>query len=128
MPDRGPERGEPLMNDYDDNPLCFVAESPVHGRGLFARCEISADTWIGHYDGPQTQTNGMHVLWVDESTDGKNEDHWVGYNGNNELRFMNHSAQPNGEMDGLDLYAVRTIKQGEEITIGYGEEFESGIE
>lgn len=63
----------------------------------------------------------MHVLWVDEGND--EEENWVGYDGDNELRFMNHSRQPNGEMDGLDLYARRDIRAGEEITIDYGEEF-----
>ena len=109
------------MPDYDSNRLCFVADSPVHGRGLFARHDIPADTWIGHYDGPQTQENGMHVLWM-ESGDGQDE--WIGYDGNNELRFLNHASRPNGEMDGLDLYAISNISKGEEITIDYGEEFD----
>ena len=114
------------LPDYDNNNLCFVAESPVHGRGLFARCNIPANTWIGHYDGPQTSENGMHVLWVDEGEDGDDVvERWVGYDGDNELRFMNHAKNPNAEMDGLDLYACRDINAGEEITIDYGEEFET---
>ena len=111
------------MLDYDTNHLCFVADSPVHGRGLFARCDIPAATWIGHYDGPQTQQNGMYVLWIEEGTSAMEE--WIGYDGNNELRFLNHAKQPNAEMDGLDLYAIRNIDAGEEITIDYGEEFEA---
>ena len=113
------------MSTYDNNRLCFVAESPIHGHGLFARHNIPADTWIGHYDGPQTQQNGMHVLWVEAGMDGDTEEKWAGYNGNNELRFLNHAKQPNGGMDGLDLYASRMIRAGEEITIDYGEEFET---
>jgi len=111
------------MPDYDQNPLCFVADSPIHGRGLFASCDISPGTWIGHYDGPSTQENGMHVLWI-EAKAGCDEE-WIGYDGSNELRFMNHDKQPNGEMDGLDLYARKLIRKGEEITIDYGEEFEA---
>ncbi len=116
------------MPAYDTNRQCFVAESNVHGRGLFARHDIPADTWIGHYDGPQTLQNGVHVLWVEAgvATDADNEDAWIGYDGNNELRFLNHAAQPNAEMDGLDLYAILDISAGEEITINYGEEFEAG--
>ena len=110
------------MPDYDSNKLCFVAESSVHGRGLFARCHIPASAWIGHYDGRQTQENGMHVLWVDEGED--THESWVGYDGINELRYLNHAKSPNAEMDGLDLYASRDIDEGEEITIDYGEEFE----
>ncbi len=63
----------------------------------------------------------MHVLWL-ESGEGAVEQ-WVGYNGNNELRFLNHAKLPNGEMDELDLYASCEIGAGEEITIDYGEEF-----
>jgi len=112
------------MTDYTENPLCLVAESNVHGRGLFARQDIPANTWIGHYDGPSTHENGMHVLWVDE---GQVDENWIGYDGNNELRFMNHASSPNGEMDSLDLYALHDIAAGEEITIDYGEEFEADI-
>ena len=113
------------MPAYDNNSLCFVADSPVHGRGLFARHDIPADTWIGHYDGPQTQENGMHVLWVEAGADGNDCEEWIGYDGNNELRFLNHAREPNGEMDGLDLYSIRDIRSSEEITIDYGEEFDA---
>lgn len=67
----------------------------------------------------------MYVLWVEADEDAEEE--WIGYNGNNELRFLNHAKQPNGEMDGLDLYAIRDINAGEEITINYGEEFEADV-
>lgn len=107
------------MPEYDNNPLCYVADSSVHGHGLFARDDIPSGTWIGHYDSVETQQNGMHVLWVE----GDEEGDWVGYDGNNELRFLNHDNQPNGEMDGLDLYALRNIRANEEITFDYGEEF-----
>ena len=107
------------MPEYDKNPLCFVADSAVHGRGLFARDDIPAGTWIGHYESAETKHNGMHVLWVET---GK-EDEWGGYDGVNELRFLNHDSRPNGEMDGLELYALRDIRANDEITIDYGEEF-----
>ncbi|NOR20591.1 MAG: SET domain-containing protein-lysine N-methyltransferase [Xanthomonadales bacterium] len=109
------------MSDFDSNPLCLVADSPVHGRGLFARQDIPAGTWIGHYGGEETQENGMHVLWLAAEEGAR--DQWTGYDGNNELRFLNHAKQPNGEMDELDLYAASDISAGEEITIDYGEEF-----
>lgn len=113
------------MPDYDSNHLCFVAESAVHGRGLFARHDIQTDAWIGHYDGPETRNNGMHVLWVE--TDEGADDEWLGYDGNNELRFLNHSKQANAEFDGRDLYARLLIPKGTEITINYGEEFEADL-
>jgi SET domain-containing protein len=110
------------MTDWDDNPLVYVTQSPIHGRGVFARRPIAAGTFIGRYDGEQTRADGMHVLWVE----GDNEDEWIGFDGTNELRFLNHSATPNGEMDGQDLYAARDIPRNEEVTIDYGEWFEAG--
>ena len=112
------------MTGYDDNRLCYVAASPIHGRGLFARCDIAKGTWIGRYEGAETLEDGMHVLWV-EAGEGDAGD-WIGYDGNNELRFLNHAVDPSGEMDGQDLYARRDIHEGEEITIHYGEEWEEG--
>jgi SET domain-containing protein len=109
------------MLEYDTNPFCYVADSGIHGRGLFARQAIPAGTQIGHYDGRVNRENGMHVLWVDNGS-GDEED-WIGYDGVNELRFLNHSSRPNGEMDGQELYASRDIDMHEEITIDYGEEF-----
>lgn len=110
------------MPDYDGNHLCYVAASPIHGRGLFARCDIPRGTWIGRYDGPETRADGMHVLWVE--AEAGLDDEWIGIDGHNELRFMNHASEPSGEMDGQDLYARRDIREGEEITIHYGEEWE----
>lgn len=107
------------MSEYDTNPLCYVADSVVHGRGLFARGAIPAGTRIGHYDSVETRQNSMHVLWIEADEEGG----WVGYDGTNELRFLNHANQPNGEMDGLNLYALRDIRFNEEITFDYGEEF-----
>lgn len=100
---------------FDDNPRVRVGRSAVHGRGLFARASIGAGEFIGRYDGPATEEDGMHVLWV-EQDDGR----WVGIDGDNEMRFLNHSEQPNAEFDGLDCYALTDIGAGEEILIDYG--------
>jgi SET domain-containing protein len=114
------------MSLYDSNQLCFVSESKLHGHGLFARCDIPANTWIGRYEGPQTTENGMHVLWVETGNGGTGDDEpsWTGYDGINELRFLNHARIPNAEMNGLDLYTIHDISAGEEITIDYGEEID----
>jgi SET domain-containing protein len=101
---------------YDDNPRARVAESPIHGRGLFARQPIARDDYIGTYEGPSTQTDGMHVLWLwNEDTD-----RWEGIDGRNEMRFLNHSKTPNADWWDTDLYAIRDIAEGEEITFDYG--------
>jgi uncharacterized protein len=101
---------------YDDNPRVRVAPSDIHGHGLFAREAIACDDYIGSYEGPATQTDGMHVLWLwNEDTE-----RWEGIDGRNEMRFLNHSAEPNADWWGTDLYAVRDIAAGEEITFDYG--------
>lgn len=101
---------------YDDNPLAYVARSDIHGRGLFARRDIQVDEYIGTYEGPATQDDGMHVLWLwNEETD-----RWEGIDGINEMRFLNHSNKPNADWWGDELYAIRTIRADEEITFDYG--------
>lgn len=97
----------------------MVADSPIHGRGLFAGCDISLGTYLGCYEGRETTSDGMHVLWVEQD-----DDSWLGFDGSNELRYLNHSATPNCELDGQELYAARDIRAGEELTIDYGEWFE----
>lgn len=101
---------------YDTNPNAYVAESPIHGKGLFARHDIEYDTYIGTYEGRRTQTDGMHVLWLwNEDTE-----RWEGINGNNEMRFLNHSGDPNCDWWGNDLYSIREIASDEELTFDYG--------
>jgi uncharacterized protein len=105
---------------YDSNPLVYVDSSAIHGHGLFAAVAIGKGTHIGSYDGPPARRDGTHVLWVYE----EDEDKWVGRDGRNVLRYCNHSSQPNAAFDGFELYAIRGIRPGEEITFHYGEDWE----
>lgn len=102
--------------DYADNPLARVARSPIHGLGLFARRAIEKDEYIGTYRGRRTQKNGMHVLWIWNDK----RERWEGIDGENEMRFLNHATDPNADWWGTELYAVRPIAEGEEITFDYG--------
>lgn len=106
----------PLMKLED---MVVAKKSPIHGKGAFARRKIRKNTQIGTYEGPiRKKRNGMHVLWVEE------EDGTVfGIDGKNVLRYLNHSSTPNAEFDGADLYAIRTIQKGDEITFDYGEDW-----
>jgi SET domain-containing protein len=97
----------------------FVKESPIHGKGCFAARNIKKGEFIGTYEGTSARKDGIYVLWVL-----KEDGDYRGVNGKNALRFLNHSQTCNSEFEGQDLYAVRRIKKGEEITFDYGEEWE----
>ncbi len=104
------------MNEFPLNPRVLVDRSPIHGNGLFSSRNLKKGQLIGVYEGSVVAEDGMYVLWVEDSPGGE----WTGYEGCNEMRFMNHSDQPNAEMDGLDCYALTFIPAGTEITIDYG--------
>ena len=113
----------PEAQGYPDLTWLFqMKASRIHGKGLFARIPIQESQYLGSYDGRTTHENGMHVLWV-QDTSGK----WVGRDGENLLRYINHATPPNAEFDGFDLYALRAIQPGEEITIDYGDEFDANV-
>lgn len=99
----------------------YVKDSPIHGFGCFALRRIRKGTHIGSYEGPKTMEDDTYVLWILEDEEA---DYWEGVDGQNELRYMNHSSTPNAEFDGVDCYALRTIEENEEITFHYGDEWE----
>jgi SET domain-containing protein len=91
--------------------LFYVADSPIHGKGLFARKYIGAGEIIGRIDGVPTSTDGEHVLWVDDEN---------GFHVQCDLRFINHSDEPNAVyFDTLEVCALTDIAPGEEITHDY---------
>ncbi len=96
-----------------------VGTSPIHGRGIFALRRIRANGYIATFEGRETRKDGMHVLWIVDE-DGSE----VGIEGKNELRFLNHSRDPNAEFRGADLHALRNIQPGQEITFHYGDAWE----
>ncbi len=100
----------------------FVAGSPIHGRGLFATHEIGEGDRIGEYEGPDVEVDGTYVLWVEDD-----DDVWRGILGENELRYLNHSGLPNAAFEGPELFAMRRIAPGEEITIHYGEDWDDVV-
>lgn len=99
--------------------LVEVRRSPIHGRGVFARKRIQQGQWIGRYLSRRTDRDGRYVLWLFDEDDSQG----AGYDGYGRLKFLNHHAEPNSEFDGLELYALRAIEPGEEITIHYGDEW-----
>ena len=97
----------------------YTDRSPIHGRGLFASRRIRRGEHIGTFEGARTKSDGPHVLWVWRD-DGQVE----GIRGRNALRYLNHATAPNAEFEGPDLYALRDIAPGHEITIHYGEDWD----
>ena len=93
-----------------------MRESPIHGKGVFAKESIGEGTVIGVYEGPEVERDGAYVLWV-ECDDGS----FYGIEGRNELRYLNHSSSPNSDFDDEELSAVRAIAPGDEITLHYGD-------
>lgn len=96
-----------------------VRKSPIHGRGVFACKRIRKNAYIGTFEGEVTTRNGPHVLWT-QLDDGNH----LGIRGTGMLRFLNHSNDPNAEFQGADLYALRNIQPGEEVTLHYGDDWE----
>ncbi len=96
--------------------LVAARKSPVHGKGVFAKRRIRQGQYIGTFEGRETTRDGTYVLWLVEE-DGTE----VGIEGRNDLRFLNHSSDPNAELRELDLHATRNIQPGAEIYIDYGE-------
>ncbi|MDH3353704.1 MAG: SET domain-containing protein-lysine N-methyltransferase [Chromatiales bacterium] len=110
-----------MNDDISLSKLFKTKESTIHGMGLFAKKEIKKGEYMGSYHGPMAKRNGMHVLWVEDDNG-----EWIGCNGKNLLRYINHHKSPCSEFEGLKLYATRKILKGEEIFIDYGDE--SGLD
>jgi len=95
-----------------------VKPSVIHGLGVFAKRAISKGERIGKYLSRKTDRDGTYVLWVEDER-GK----WNGYDGYGRLKYVNHQSCPNAEFVGLELYALKDIPPGEEITVDYGDEW-----
>jgi uncharacterized protein len=91
--------------------ITYIAESGIHGKGLFAAETIKKDTIIGYLDGKPTQIDGMYVLWIDSES---------GFEVSCKLKFINHSDEPNAcYYDDKSVVALRDIQANEEITHNY---------
>ena len=106
-----------------------VRDSPIHGRGVFARQPIPKGTRIIEYAGVRIpvadlardlvsgRTSGRYVLSWDQTTaiDGERE--------GNAARFINHGCAPNCEIvyfpDAPYVYAIMTIQEDDELLLDY---------
>lgn len=106
-----------MLSDEELAERYYTDDSGIHGTGLFSRKQIRQGEYMGEYDGPEVVDNGSHVLWVEED-----DDNWIGRDGKNLLRYLNHSVKPHAEFIGFELFAICDIPPDIEITIDYGEE------
>src|SRR5881394_506309 len=113
-------------------PLYIVRNSPIHGRGVFARRTIRKGTCIIEYRGeritvkeaerrPDSDPANPNHTFLFELNDGRVIDAAVR---GNAARWINHSCNPNCEPiedDDCRVYieAKRTIRAGEELSYDY---------
>lgn len=88
-----------------------VEPSPIHGLGLFAGRALPAEAVVGRLEGILTDEDGTHVLWLSEE---------LAVEITNDLRYVNHSDDPNCELTDLGLVTLRPVAEGEELTHDYG--------
>jgi SET domain-containing protein len=99
-----------------------IRKSAIHGKGVYAIAPIKKGDKIGTYHGEHTDEDDTYVLWVTD-LDGTE----YGIDGKSDLKFLNHSGEPNAEFDGDELYAMKDIMPGDELTFHYGEQFEEWL-
>lgn len=101
-------------------------DSPIHGMGGFAKCDIPAGTRIIEYVGERIdkaeaqkrcEDDNRYIFYIDETWDIDGKVPW------NPARLLNHSCVPNCETE-LDegrvwILALRDIRAGEELSYNY---------
>lgn len=105
----------------------IARSAPGAGLGLFARVPIEAGDFVIEYTGtriPTSVADEMTTRYLFEI----NEE-WTldGSGRDNVARYINHSCEPNCESslenERINIYALRDIDAGEELTFDYGDEY-----
>lgn len=86
-----------------------VLDSKIHGKGVFAKVPLEADRLLGKNIGyevslPKKETLTLNGKIIDPISD---------------LKYLNHSCDPNSKFVGDGLFAIRDIERNEEVTIDY---------
>ena len=114
--------------------LYKIKKSKIDNRGLYAAINIKKDTKIIEYKGKiitvkETETNpkfdndkAIYLFNLNKKYDLDGDFKY------NTARLINHSCDPNCEVDGVGLklwiYALKDIKKNEELTYDYGFSFD----
>ena len=100
---------------------------PGTGQGLFATALIKKGDFVFEYTGKKIPTVYADTLPTRYLFEIDREWTIDGSSRANIARYVNHSCEPNCEADWRDghilIFATRTIKSGEELTIDYGDEY-----
>ncbi len=95
--------------------MIYVKNSPIHGKGLFATREIKKGELIGAFQYKKAKKDGPYVLWLTEEQ---------GYTVLDDFKYINHSNHANAAYyDDFTVMAIKKIKQDDEITHYYGEDW-----
>lgn len=113
---------------------CYTAKSEIHGKGVFAGQIIRKRSKIGSLSGKivtiaslPTKFKSNESIAIVELTGLLALD---AREFRNELCFVNHSCRPNCFMRvyklTIEVYCLRTIKKGTELTLDYGDTHHEG--
>ncbi len=129
MPMKSRSRPSPSAS----TPCLRVAESGIHGLGAFATRALSADAFLGLYEGRRYSPQQIEAkAWDDQLTylfKLSNDETIDGAKGGNATRHLNHSCEPNCEAveeydDAgrlvLKFQTVAAVEAGDELFIDYG--------
>ena len=126
--------------------LWFKKKSSLHGSGLFATCDIKKNKQVIEYIGDKvTKKEGDKRADKQIKKAQKNKSNGMVYvfelnkkydiDGGvikNYARFINHSCDPNCEVEITDnkiwISSIKRIKKGKELTYNYGYPFDSDFE
>ena len=121
------------MSWRDTYRALYVARSGLVGRGLFAGTAIAARAKVGEFEGEviglreaRRRAKGRRIVAIVElerhALDATRMQHG--------FRFINHSCAPNTffrcTRERAEIYALRAIRRGEELTVDYGESQHDG--
>jgi len=97
----------------------YIGNSKIEGRGIIAGENIKKGQIINRVEGPlrfrvsKSKKDALrHPTWI-----GVKKDVWI--DPKRPHKFLNHSCRPSAGVRGLTLFAIRDIKEGEEITVDY---------
>lgn len=119
------------MSTLSEDSRIYVKNSPIHGKGGFARVGIPAGERVVEYVGRkidkqeslrQCEAGNPCIFYLSEEHNLDGNVEW------NPARFLNHSCRPNTEAramaDGIWIVALRDIQPDEEVTFNYNYDYQ----